>query len=106
MKTSINTVGYCGGFSATNGNACSVRQHQTGDSICIKQTENKSSLAYMPRLKKLGVCAFFGLCMTGIVPMFLAAWLIMAAEAFGAWVLAPVCASVLVLVAKVMKHYG
>lgn len=102
MKTSNKSMGFSV-LTAETKDACLVRQHQTGASFDLSQMTH-SSLP-QDRIKKLGMYAFYGLCMTGIVPMFIAAWLIMAIDAFGAIVLAPALGAAVLLASKAVKRY-
>lgn len=103
MKTSNKAMGFSVVTTETK-DACLVRQHQTGASFDSSQMTH-SSLPQVDCLKKLGMYTFYGLCMTGVVPMFIAAWLIMAIDAFGAIVLAPALGAAVLLASKVVKRY-
>lgn len=83
-------------------NAHQVRQHQ----LMSKATNAVLSVSHKATLQKLTGYFICGLCMTGIVPMFVAGWLIMAAEAFGAWVLIPVVAGLVAILKQVYRHYA
>lgn len=63
-----------------------------------------SILTHKDYVKKLGSYIVIGLVMSGIIPMFLAAWLIMAIEVFGVWVLGAVVVSIGVVLRQVIKR--
>lgn len=67
---------------ARSGNFERARQIATGN-----LTED--SIARLPRWKRWGIYAFAALCMTGIVPMALASFLIWLCDVVGWWLLIP-----------------
>ena len=103
MKTSNKTIGF-GGFAAETKDACLVQQHQTGASLNGSNHMTHLILTHKGYVKKLGSYIVIGLVMSGSIPMFLAAWLIMAIEAFGVWVLGAVVVSIGVVLRQVIKR--
>lgn len=114
MKTDKKTVGFGGGFTdarnlrprcratsvlpgdfgsryrmvATKKDARPKRQLRTGASFGANQM-TEDSLTHMKRWQRCCLYAFAVLCMSGIVPMALATFLIWLCDVVGWWVLIP-----------------
>lgn len=116
MKTDKKTVGFGGGFTyartvrprcratavlprdycsrfrvvAAKKDARPVLQHRTGASNGAYQM-TEDSLTHMKRWQRCCLYAFAALCMSGIVPMALATFLIWLCDVVGWWILIPLC---------------
>lgn len=83
-------------------NAHQVRQHQ----VMSKAKNALLSVSHKANLQKFAGYFVCGFCMSGIVPLFVAGWLIMAVEAFGVWVFIPVVAGLVAILKQVFRHYA